>query len=139
MFQFPEKIIKVIEKEKRNPLFHIFPSLQYKDFLVLEREAAVWVGNSSAATIEPPSFKTPVVNIGTRQLGRQHGDNVINVGYNRGAIKKVVDKSLNDKVYLAKLQKTKNPWGDGKAGPRVAKILEDVTINSKLLAKQIAY
>src|SRR3989344_3714364 len=133
------KIIKVIEKEKRNPLFHIFPSLQYKDFLVLEREAAVWVGNSSAATIEPPSFKTPVVNIGTRQLGRQHGDNVINVGYNRGAIKKVVDKSLNDKVYLAKLQKTKNPWGDGKAGPRVAKILEDVTINSKLLAKQIAY
>ncbi len=133
------KIIEEIEKEKNNPLFHIFPSLEYKQFLALEREVAVWVGNSSAAMIESSSFKTPVVNIGMRQLGRQRGENVIDVGYDRNEIRKAVEKSLNDKHYLSKLEKIKNPWGDGKTGPRVAKILERLEINSKLLTKQITY
>ncbi len=133
------KIIEVIERERKNPLFHIFPNLAYKDFLALEREAAVWVGNSSAAMIESSSFKTPVVNVGTRQLGRQRGKNVIDVGYNRSEIKKAITKSLYDKKYLAGLKKIKNPWGDGKTGPRVAKILEDLKLGPALLAKQITY
>lgn len=133
------KIIKVIAKERKDLLFHIFRSLPYKDFLALEREAAVWVGNSSAAMIESASFKTPVVNVGTRQLGRQHGDNVINVGHNRGEIKKAIQKSLYDKKYLSELKKIKNPWGDGETGPRIAEVLENLKIDSKLLAKQITY
>lgn len=133
------KIIKVIDKEKNNTLFHIFPSLDYKSFLSLEREAAVWVGNSSAAMIESSSFKTPVVNIGTRQIGRQRGDNVIDVGYNKKEIIDAIKKSLTDKRYLAKLQTIKNPWGDGKTGSRVASILEEVNIDSRLLIKQITY
>lgn len=133
------KIIKVIDKEKKNPLFHIFSSIDYEYFLAVEREVSVWVGNSSAAMIESSSFKTPVVNIGTRQLGRQRGDNVIDVGYNKKEIVFAIKKSLTDKVYLAKLQTIKNPWGDGKTGPKVAKILEEIEIDSKLLTKQITY
>lgn len=133
------RIIKVIEKERKNPLFRIFPSLPYKYFLALERECAVWVGNSSGAMIESSSFRTPAVNIGTRQSGRQRGDNVIDVGYDTVAIATAIEKSLNDKKYLAKLAKIKNPWGDGKTGPRVAKILENINIDARLLTKQIAY
>ena len=133
------KIIRVIEKEKNNPIFHIFPSLEYKQFLALEREAAVWVGNSSGAMIESSSFQTPVVNIGTRQMGRHRSSNVIDVGYNKKEIEKAIDKSLNDPAYLKRLKKIKNPWGDGKTGPRVAKILENIGINSRLLTKQITY
>ncbi|MBI2670101.1 MAG: UDP-N-acetylglucosamine 2-epimerase (hydrolyzing) [Candidatus Yanofskybacteria bacterium] len=133
------KIISVIEKEKNNPLFHIFPSLEYKQFLALERETAVWVGNSSGAIIESSSFQTPVVNVGTRQTGRQRGANVIDVGYNKKEIEKAVYKSINDQAYLKRLKKIKNPWGDGKTGPRVAKILENININSRLLTKQITY
>ncbi len=132
-------MIKVIEGEKNNPLFHILPSLPYKQFLALEREAAVWVGNSSGAMIESSSFGTPVVNVGTRQSGRQRGDNIIDVGYDRNSIAAAIDKSLNDKIYIAKLKKIKSPWGDGKTGPRVAKILENLNINHRLLTKQIAY
>lgn len=133
------KIIEIIEKEKNNPLFHVFPSLEYKQFLALEREAAVWVGNSSGALIESSSFKTPVVNVGTRQIGRQRGDNVIDVGYNRKEIENAVDKSFNDSAYLKRLKKIKNPWGNGKTGPRIAKILENLNINHRLLTKQITY
>src|SRR3989338_3054167 len=133
------KIIKVLEKEKGNPLFRIFPSIPYKMFLALEREAAVWVGNSSAGMIESASFKTPVVNVGTRQLGRQHGENLINVGYSRKEISAAIKKSLFDKKYRQKLLRVSNPYGDGKTGSRVAKILENLKIDSKLLVKQITY
>lgn len=133
------KIIEVIEREKKNPLFRVIKSLPHKQFLALEREVAVWIGNSSGAMIESSSFGTPVVNVGTRQLGRQRGDNVIDVDYSRKEIWVATEKSLNDKKYLAKLKKIKSPWGDGKTGPRVAKILENLKIDSKLLNKQITY
>ncbi|MBI4779460.1 UDP-N-acetylglucosamine 2-epimerase (hydrolyzing) [Candidatus Falkowbacteria bacterium] len=133
------KMISEINKQRGNPNFHIFSSLPYKDFLALEREAAAWVGNSSAAIIESASFKTPVVNIGNRQSGRPQNKNIINVDYNREQIKSAVKKSLTDKIYLNNLKKIKNNWGDGKTGPRVAKILENLKINAKLLNKRINY
>jgi len=132
-------IIREISKERKNPNFNIFPSLTYKDFLALEREASVWVGNSSGAMIESSSFATPVVNIGNRQSGRQHGENVLNTGYNQNQISSAIRKSLEDKDYLKSLKRIKNPWGDGKTGPRVAKILENITIDDRLLTKQITY
>lgn len=133
------EMIKVIESKRSNPEFHILPSLEYKDFLALERETSVMVGNSSAGMIESSSFKIPVVNIGNRQKGREHGENVINVGYNGEEINAAIRKSLYDKEYLKRLKKVNNPWGDGKTGPKVAKILESIEIDSKLLAKQMTY
>ena len=132
-------MIEVIEKEKTNPLLRIVPSVPHTTFLALEREAAVWVGNSSGALIESASFKTPVVNVGTRQNGRQRGGNVLDAGYSVEEITAAVEKSLHDEGYKAVLQKVQSPWGDGKTGSRVAKILEDLVIDSKLLAKQISY
>ncbi len=133
------KKIAAIQKEKANPNFKIFPSLPYKDFLALEREAAVWAGNSSAGMIEASSFGTPVVNIGTRQLGREHGLGVINVGCDRKEIKSAIRDSLFDRKYRKKLLKTKNPWGDGKSAERVVKILERLPLDKKLLVKQLTY
>ena len=132
-------MIEVIEKEKTNPLLRIVPSVPHTTFLALEREAAVWVGNSSGALIESASFKTPVVNVGTRQNGRQRGGNVLDAGYSVEEITAAVEKSLHDEGYKAMLQKVQSPWGDGKTGPRVARILEELVIDSKLLAKQISY
>lgn len=133
------EMIKVIEGKGSNPKLHILPSLEYKDFLALEREASVMVGNSSAGMIESSSFKIPVVNIGNRQKGREHGENVINVGYNREEINDAIKKSLYDSEYLKRLRKVRNPWGDGKTAPKIIKILETVELDRKLLAKQITY
>ena len=133
------EMIGIIDKEKNNPLFRVFPSLEYKTFLALEREAAVWVGNSSGAMIESSSFKTPVVNIGTRQSGRQRGENVIDAGYDKNEIAQAIRKSLDDAEYLEKLSSIKNLWGDGKTGPRVAQILENLKPDSELLAKRLTY
>lgn len=134
-----KKIISEILKEKNNPLFKIFPSLEYKKFLALEREASVWVGNSSAALIESSSFRTPVVNVGGRQIGRERGLNVLDVSYDRNQIYKAIYKSLNDKKYLNKLKKIKNPWGDGKSANRIISVLEKIKITPDLLNKRICY
>lgn len=133
-----KKIIAEIEKERGNPLFIISPSFEYKKFLAIEREAAVWVGNSSGAMVESASFGTPVVNIGTRQNNRQRGKNVLDAGYDRDSIVSAIRSSLDPK-HSNQLKNLKSPWGNGKTGKKVVKILENLKINSALLNKQISY
>ena len=105
---------------------------------VIEREAAAWIGNSSGAMIESASFKTPVVNVGTRQLGRLRGSNVIDVPHDREAIASAIARALDD-AFRASLGDVTNPWGDGATGPRVARILEEIVVDSRLLSKRISY
>ncbi|MDO8619775.1 MAG: UDP-N-acetylglucosamine 2-epimerase [bacterium] len=133
-----QNIISALEKERTNPLFRIFRNIPYEMFLALERDASVLVGNSSSALIESASFKTPVVTVGERQKGRLCGRNVLHVPCEREKIVSAIQKSLHPD-YLASLQGIENPWGDGKTGPRVAKLLEELTIDAKLLNKQISY
>lgn len=133
------RMIKVIEKESHNPLFHLVPSLEFKDFLALEKEAEVLVGNSSAGMIESPSFGLPVVNVGNRQRNRLRGKNVIDTGYDKDAIVKAIEKSLFDEKYRKALKKIKNPWGDGHCSERIVNIISNTEINDKLLGKQITY
>lgn len=132
-------IIKEINRERRNPLFRIFRSVPFAEFLALERDAAVWVGNSSALMLESASFKTPAVHVGTRELGREHGGNVLMVGYDRREIAWAIRKSLSDAAYLRRIGKVNNPWGSGKAAERIVHILETHTLNSRLLSKQLTY
>lgn len=133
------RIIKVIERERNNPLFHIFPHIPLKEFLALQREASVWVGNSSAGIIESASFHLPVVNVGIRQLGREQSGNVINVLCEATEIKNAMEKSLYDKKYRKKISRMKNIWGESNAAPQVVQVLEKLEINQKLLTKQISY
>ena len=109
--------------------------MEYKTFLALEREASVWIGNSSAQMSESSSFHVPVVNIGNRQKGRERGHNVIDVAYDKGQITKAIKKSLYDKKYLVGLKKIKNPYGNGHTSQRIVSILEKLKITPQLLDK----
>ncbi|RJQ36770.1 UDP-N-acetylglucosamine 2-epimerase (hydrolyzing) [Candidatus Parcubacteria bacterium] len=61
-----------------------------RDFVSLLRNAAALVGNSSSGIKEASFFGVPVVNVGTRQQGRLRGENVVDVGYDRDAIRQAV-------------------------------------------------
>jgi UDP-N-acetylglucosamine 2-epimerase len=56
------------------------------EFIALLKVAACLIGNSSAGIKECSYLGTPVVNIGGRQQGRLHAENVVHVGYDRAAI-----------------------------------------------------
>jgi GDP/UDP-N,N'-diacetylbacillosamine 2-epimerase (hydrolysing) len=130
-------IIQTIRKYESCPLIKAFVSLPHEDYLALMKVATVLVGNSSSGIIEAPSFGLPVINIGTRQMGRQRARNVIDVDYNKEQIIREVRKIINQPKN--RKAATEGLYGDGKAGQRIAKILSEVKIDKELLEKRMAY
>ncbi len=131
------KIISILKEYERHPFIRTFKSVPHKDYIGFMKTAAVMVGNSSSGIIEAPSLKLPVVNIGTRQAGRERAANVIDVGYDKEQIKKAVRKALYDCNFKKKVRKCKSPYGDGKAGVKIAHILSKVKIDKNLLQKKM--
>ena len=125
--------------EKRYPSIRAVPSLPRREYLGLLRVASVLVGNSSSGIIDAPSFGLPAVNIGTRQEGRERGNNIIGVGHDRKEIVAGIRKALTDRKFRAAAKKCVNPYGDGKAGLRIAEVLGSLKITPRLLQKKIAY
>ncbi len=133
-------IIKLIRQyEKKYPIFKVIPNLPRRDYLSLLNASSVLIGNSSSGMIDSPSFGVPVVNIGTRQEGRERGNNVIDTGHNRHDIIIAVKKALTDKVFLKIVKKCENPYGDGQASKRIADILSKIEMTPQLLQKKITY
>ena len=132
-------MIEVIKEYEKYPFIKIFKNIPYKEYLSLMNIVSVMVGNSSSGIIEAPSFGLPVVNIGTRQEGRQRAENVIDVDYDKEEIKAAIKKALYDEEFKEKVKNCKNPYGDGKAGVRIADILSKIKIDKKLLQKKITY
>ena len=74
----------------------------------------------------------PVVNIGSRQNGRDRGINVVDVDYDSKAIKNAINKFCKQD----KLFKSDHIYGDGLAGLKIAEILEKT---SPSVEKKLAY
>jgi len=129
------KMIEVIREYEEMPFIRTFKSLSRSEFLSVMSVSSVMVGNSSSGIIEAPSFGLPVVNIGTRQKGRQRAANVIDVGYDKNEIKAAMDKTLHDEELLNKIRKRRNPYGEGKASERIVKVLSEIEITADLLQK----
>jgi GDP/UDP-N,N'-diacetylbacillosamine 2-epimerase (hydrolysing) len=129
------KMIEEIKKYEKKDFLQTYKNIPRKEYLGLLKICDVLVGNSSSGIIEAASFNLPVVNIGSRQYGRERAENVIDVAYNKKEIKRAIDKSISNKKFKEKIKNIKNPYGDGKTGERVVDILENIKINKKLLQK----
>jgi UDP-hydrolysing UDP-N-acetyl-D-glucosamine 2-epimerase len=103
----------------------------------LLREADVMVGNSSSGLIEAPSFALPVVNVGDRQRGRLGAANVLDAGHDREAIAGAIRRAL-DPGFRRGLAGLVNPYGDGHAAPRIARVLREVELGPRLVRKRFA-
>ena len=132
-------MIEVIKEYEKYPFIKTFKSIPHKEYLSLMKIATVMVGNSSSGIIEAPSFGLPVVNIGSRQEGRERAENVIDVDYDKEQIETAIKKALDDGNFEEKVTKCKSPYGDGKAGIRIADILSRIKIDKKLLQKRLTY
>jgi UDP-hydrolysing UDP-N-acetyl-D-glucosamine 2-epimerase len=101
----------------------------------------VLIGNSSAGLIEAAAFGLNVVNVGCRQNGRERGNNVIDVPYRpardwaAGPLEDALLRAMRGPV-----AKPAHPYGDGRAGPRIAALLAKTDPHDPaLLRKRIAY
>ena len=126
-----------IEKHRNIHHFRIYKSLGRKRYLGLMRIASVMVGNSSSGLMEAPSFKLPVVNVGSRQADRLRAGNVIDVECASETIEAAIRCALNDRDFRAKVSRCVNPYGDGHASERVVRILAELTTDERLLRKRM--
>jgi len=133
------RMIKVIKRYDKYPFIKSFKSIPYADYLGLMGVASVMVGNSSSGIIEAPSFHLPVINIGTRQRGRERSTNVIDAGHKKEEIIRSIDKALHDKKFRNKVKMCKNVYGDGKSSQRIVKVLSEIKVTPELLKKKITY
>ena len=124
---FAEKFPQIIKTSR---------SVPYKEYLSLLRGATVLIGNSSSGILEAPSFNLPVVNIGSRQEGRERSENIIDVNVDKIEIVSAVKTALFDKQFLSQVKNCKNPFGDGKASERIVHILEKTALTSDLIKKK---
>lgn len=95
------------------------------------------VGNSSSGLKETPAFNCPTVNVGSRQEGRLRGLNVIDVNYDRVEIIAAIQHALFDSGFRQVCRTAENPYWLGDAGPKIARVLAETPLDSKLIRKKM--
>jgi len=130
------RMIKIIERyEKNHEFIEAFRNIPRNEYLGLMNVVDVMVGNSSSGIIEAPHFKLPVVNIGTRQKGRERAENVIDVGYDKEEIKAAIKMAIFDTEFRENVKKCKNPYYKKGTTTKIVKILEDIEVTQDILQK----
>lgn len=111
--------------------------LKREQFIALLKRAAVLVGNSSAGLIEAAALRkggVPVVNIGPRQNGREKPGNVIECDYGVESVSAAIKQAVNKPPRCRK-----HPYGEGKAGEQIAKLLAKINLKKLPVGKQNRY
>lgn len=119
-------------REKRRPDYiHFYLNFSPEDYARLISNAACLVGNSSSGLREGAFLGVPAVNIGSRQSGRERGENVVEIPYDAGEIESAIRRQIAHGRYDRSLL-----FGDGQAGQRIAEILAEVDIK---IQKRLCY
>jgi GDP/UDP-N,N'-diacetylbacillosamine 2-epimerase (hydrolysing) len=131
-------IIRCWEAEANAERETILRDLPRERFLGLMRDAVALVGNSSSGIIEAASFGTPVIDIGSRQLGRERSENVINLPFDAARIERELKRIWNGGRPVRCSRR--NVYGGGGAAKRIADVLARLDLNDeRLRRKLIAY
>jgi UDP-hydrolysing UDP-N-acetyl-D-glucosamine 2-epimerase len=130
------KIISLLQAAaRRNLNFRLVDNLGTSLYFSAMEHASAMVGNSSSGIIEAASFKLPVVNVGNRQAGRERSLNVVDVPCERKAVGVAIARVLSP-GFSVKMKACRNIYGDGKAAPRIARVLETIPLGPEFLCKR---
>ena len=97
----------------------------FDDFIVLLANAACILGNSSSGIREAGAFGTPAVNVGTRQTGRESGENVLHVR-DAGSTEKLLHAL---RLQVGRRYPPSHIYGDGEAVRRIVDFFKAVNLD----------
>ena len=117
-----DEIIDVIEAAADGEQIHCVRGFGADWFPTAMAEAGLMIGNSSGGIIEAASFGLPVIDIGDRQKGREHGPNVIHCGRDQAAIEHALVAAAEPGFIAAASEG--NIYGDGRGRERVVAALK---------------
>ncbi|MEM6627896.1 MAG: UDP-N-acetylglucosamine 2-epimerase [Pseudomonadota bacterium] len=124
----PDRAIQVFVAKHSNAVYHA--SLGQKLYFNALFQLDAVIGNSSSGLYEAPSFKRPTINIGPRQDGRLRAASVIDCAAEKGAILEAVKRAET-----LDCSDVTNPYGDGRAAPRILEALKSIPDWSVLARK----
>lgn len=131
-----EGILDVIGRLRRRDGWLVFRSLRRDDYLRLVSRSVVLVGNSSGGIIESASLGVNAVDVGPRQAGRLRcGPSVLGAGEDTAAITQAIRRALRRPRPRGSI----SVYGDGRAGSRIAHVLDRLIISPDLLQKRLVY
>lgn len=125
------KGIRVFREAKSIPNIRFFKNMFPEDFLRLIYNSLCLVGNSSVGIRECSFLGIPVVNIGSRQQGRERGRNVIDVAHDRDEISEAIRRQAANGRHPPE-----HIYGDGRAGERIADLLATIPLR---VEKRLTY
>ncbi|XP_034543415.1 bifunctional UDP-N-acetylglucosamine 2-epimerase/N-acetylmannosamine kinase-like [Notolabrus celidotus] len=125
-----KEMVRVMRKKgiEQHPNFRAVKHIPFEQFIQLVCHAGCMIGNSSCGVREAGAFGTPVINLGSRQTGRETGENVLHVR----------DADSQNKVFHAlelqfgKRYPCSKIYGDGNAVPRILKFLRTIDLDESL-------
>jgi|APSaa5957512535_1039671.scaffolds.fasta_scaffold03091_2 UDP-hydrolysing UDP-N-acetyl-D-glucosamine 2-epimerase len=123
-------LLRIFNSKHDSP-FSILGGMNFHDYAILIFNSKCLVGNTSSGLREAAYLGVPVVNIGTRQRGRQRGLNVIDVDIDNGQLEKAISKQIKNGHYQTDLL-----YGSGDSGKKIAQVLES---NLPVLDKILTY
>ncbi len=123
--------LRRFRENQDSSFIHFFKNISPEDYIRLIYNSKCVVGNSSSGIRECSFLGIPSVNIGTRQQGRQKGENVIDCDYKASEIIASIKKQIQHGPYPRS-----NIYGDGKAGIKIADLLSKISVK---IQKRITY
>ena len=89
-----QKIIEVIKKWENNTSIFIQKNLGSQNYYSALNDCLFVIGNSSSGIIEAPYFNKTVINIGSRQEGREIDEGVFSIKASSKTLIEVLDKNF---------------------------------------------
>ena len=133
------ELIRAIQDFKHVPNLAVVRNIRRDLFVNLMRGASCLLGNSSAGIMEAPLLKLPVVNVGNRQKGRLHAENIIFVPHEKAKIISALKSSLYDSSTIRDIRNCRSPYGDGHSAVKIARIIAEIPFDENLRQKDMTY
>ncbi|MCL9662788.1 UDP-N-acetylglucosamine 2-epimerase [Paenibacillus hunanensis] len=133
-----DQIIELYQTFTTRTNFYPVTSFEQTDYLAILKEAVALVGNSSSGIIEAASFQIPVINIGSRQEGRERSENVIDIDENVKQLAQALEYiNMND--FRNKLSTISNVYEQPNTSKHIIELLKRFNKSDNLIQKRITF
>ncbi|MBY3363419.1 UDP-N-acetylglucosamine 2-epimerase [Rhizobium laguerreae] len=113
------KALRVYREHNEAAWLHLVKNLSPTTFQKCLKKARCAIGNSSSFVRDSTFSGTPVVLVGDRQLGREHGENLIFVASEKDDILKAINFQIEHGRYP-----TSTLYGDGTASSQIVEAIK---------------
>lgn len=130
-----EAVISAIESYRGKRDFVIARTLAPHVYVSALKHAEFLIGNSSGGIYECSYLQVPAINVGARNRGREHANNIVFVEPNPRAIRDAIQKTQRPSFWK-KMERDRHHFGNGRAGAYIAKTLRSLHLSKEELLQK---